>query len=92
MATTASLSELRAAAADAEAERAALMMRLEPLRKGTGRSVGKQERDEVEGDWKIWKGRAERRKKAFEELWSAVGEALPEGSNVGKELWVSLRW
>ena len=51
--------------------------------------MGKREREETEGEWKMWKSRASRRKKAFHELWGVVGEALPEGVKGGRELWVS---
>ena len=88
LATTVALPELRVSVAALEVEQVELEERLEPLKAGTGKKVGKREREEVDLEWTVWKGRAERRKKAFNELWRAVGEALPERMAGDQDLWV----
>ena len=89
LAAAATLPELRRAAETLRAKKTELTARLGGLKAGTGRKVGKREREETEEEWKMWKSRAGRRKRAFNELWGAVGEALPEGVKGGRELWVS---
>ena len=86
------LPELRESVTSLRAEQAELTDRLKELKDGRAKKVSKREREEVEGEWHAWKRRAERRRKAFYEMWGAVGEGLPEGAANGQELWVSIVW
>lgn len=79
--------ELQASVAALEAQRVELMGRLDPLREGVGKPVEKEEREAAKRDVRVWRLRAQARRRACEELWGFIGEGLPEGKT-GEELWV----
>ncbi|OCK87289.1 Tat binding protein 1-interacting [Cenococcum geophilum 1.58] len=77
--TTLSTTELRAAVAAQERERAELLGRLGALRAGEVRPVGKGEREEVEREWGAWRKVSRARERIAGDLWGLVEESLPEG-------------
>ncbi|KAL9125610.1 MAG: hypothetical protein Q9217_005207 [Psora testacea] len=88
MNATMSTTELRTHVQALSTERAEVLARLGPLRKGHVKPVTAKEKDTVDGEWVMWKQKAERRKKIALELWEMGTEALPEGKTK-EEVWVS---
>ena len=76
--TTLSTTELRAAVAAQEREKAELLGRLGALRAGEVQSVGKDEREEVEREWGAWRKVSRARERIAGEMWGLVEDSLPE--------------
>jgi 26S proteasome regulatory subunit, ATPase 3, interacting protein len=86
---TLSTNDLRAAVDGLDSERAEILGRLKKLRSGDVKPVTREERLQVERDEKKWEGIERRRAKIVKEMWGAIRESLPEGTD-GGELRVSL--
>lgn len=61
-----------------EAEKAAILARLEGLKAGKAKKVTKRERDEVEGAWEKWGKMARKRAKLSKEVWGYVEACLDD--------------
>ncbi|KAF2499948.1 TBPIP-domain-containing protein [Lophium mytilinum] len=72
--TTLSTSDLRSSIATLEAETAEIETRLGALRAGKVRPVKKEDKEEVEREFKLWKGVAGRRANIAKEMWKTVEE------------------
>ena len=84
---TLSTSDLRSRVEQLNADKAAMLARLGPLRKGKVKPVKAQEKAEVDRFLKTWTRTADSRKRMALELWNMSSEELPEGKT--KEgLWV----
>ena len=84
---TVSTDELRSNVDSLGAEKAELLARLGPLRKGDVKPVSIEQKAEVDRLWSVWKRKAEGRKRIAMELWAMGTDTLPEGKTKG-DVWV----
>ena len=84
---TMSTQDLQSGISGIEAERKGLLARLGPLRSGDVKPVSAMEKAAADKDWKLWRSRANVRKKICMEVWAHLTEELPEGKTK-EELWV----
>lgn len=59
-----------------EAEKTAITARLEGLKAGKAKKVTAEEREEVDKEWKRWRGVAARREKIAGEMWREIVEVV----------------
>ena len=67
-----------------EKEKGEIGQRLEKLRKGEARKVGKREREEVDGAWEAWRKVRGKRARIRGEMWGVV-EGMVEERGEGEE-------
>lgn len=82
-----STSDLQTRIAELEAEKAKMLARLQPLRKGNVKKVSNEEKDELEKEGRKWTGIEQRRKRIARDMWDFVRDSIAEGTDVG-EVWV----
>ncbi|KAF2730254.1 hypothetical protein EJ04DRAFT_445512 [Polyplosphaeria fusca] len=73
--STLSTSDLVSSVSALEAEKAAITARLESLKRGKVKKVTQKEREDVESEWRKWKGVSARRVKIAGEMWKMVEDA-----------------
>jgi 26S proteasome regulatory subunit (ATPase 3-interacting protein) len=59
-------------------EKSEIMARLEVLREGKAKKVTKEQREEVEGEWKVAKRVAKRRERIAKEMWGYIADQVQE--------------
>lgn len=84
---TQSMEQLRETISTIEQEKTETSRRLGLLRQGNVRLVLPRERLAAEEEWRVWKARAENRRKMGIELWEMCTEEVPEGKTK-TEIWV----
>ncbi|EQL28943.1 hypothetical protein BDFG_08364 [Blastomyces dermatitidis ATCC 26199] len=84
--------ELREIVWRLDREKEEVLGRLAPLRDGrvATRVLSVEEQERVDGEWRMWKGRAVGRKRICREVWERCSEVLPEGIKKSEELWETL--
>ena len=87
MNATLSTSELYSAVQYLEADKAEVLTRLAPLRKGDMKPVSAEEKAAAERLHAFWMRKSASRKKIASELWSLATAEMPEGKSKD-ELWV----
>ncbi|KAL9637309.1 MAG: hypothetical protein Q9164_002271 [Protoblastenia rupestris] len=86
---TMSTAELRSHVQSLLSEKAEVLARLGPLRKGDVKPVSAAEKEAINYEWTIWKRRSEMRKKMAMELWAMGTEVVPEDKSK-EDIWEEL--
>lgn len=61
-----------------EAEKAEILTRLQSLKEGKAKKVTKEQREEVEREWKRAVGVAKRRERVCREVWGYIEDQVPD--------------
>ena len=85
---TMSTAELRFHVQSLLSEKAEVMARLDPLRKGDVKPVSAAEKEAINNEWTMWKRKSDMRKKMAMELWAMGTEVVPEDKSK-EDIWVS---
>lgn len=82
--STLSTADLISTVQASESEKTELRKRLGELKEGKAKKVTKQERDDVEKEWRKWNMATKRRGKIVDEMWKMIEDFLPDPSPENK--------